>query len=151
MPSNAQQCTKTHDRKPPKEWTIMVFCAGDNELSPIIVSQLKDLKDAGHHEDVNVLVYFDANERGVPTRLYSINQNGINGNSGPGHTYVSNLASDYVTIDPNASSAAKALWEALKDPLEKKAEQALSIFLAFCRDQYRAYVTGASSRSVEID
>src|ERR1044072_6347502 len=77
-------------RNPPKKWTIMVFCAGDNQLSPMIVSQLKDLKDAGGHEDVNVLVYFDANERGIPTRLYSINKharrNGHrNGHNGNGH------------------------------------------------------------------
>src|SRR5688572_5299713 len=78
MPSKTQECPELPDEKPPKKWTIMVFCAGDNELSPIIVSQLKDLKDAGHHPDVNVLVYFDANEKGVPTRLYSINQNGRN-------------------------------------------------------------------------
>lgn len=141
MPSIAQPYAKiyakTHERNPPKEWTIMVFCAGDNELSPMIVTQLKDLKDAGHHEDVNVLVYFDANERGVPTRLFSINQDGRNGNS-PCPTYVSNLASDNVTIDPKAGPAANELWKALKDPLEKDAVEALSIFLAFCQEQYRA-------------
>ena len=137
-PSNAQPCSKTHERKTLKEWTIMVFCAGDNELSPMIVSQLKDLKDAGHHEDVNVLVYFDANEKGVPTRVYSINQNGRNCHSRRSYTYVDNLASDHVEVDPNAGPAAKELWEVLKNPLEKEAEPALSIFLAFCREQYRA-------------
>jgi len=108
MPSNTQQFAKTCEKNPLKEWTIMVFCAGDNELSPMIVSQLKDLKDAGHHKDVNVLVYFDANERGVPTRVYSINQNGRNCHSRRSFTYVDNLASDNVTIDPNAGPAANA-------------------------------------------
>jgi len=138
MPSNTQQFAKTCEKIPLKEWTIMVFCAGDNELSPMIVSQLKDLKDAGHHKDVNVLVYFDANERGVPTRVYSINQNGRNCHSRRSFTYVDNLASDNVTIDPNAGPAAKKLSDILKDPLEKEAEGALSSFLAFCREQYRA-------------
>lgn len=138
MPSNTQQFAKTYEKIPVKEWTIMVFCAGDNELSPMIVSQLKDLKDAGHHKDVNVLVYFDANERGVPTRVYSINQNGRNCHSRRSYTYVDNLASDNVKVDPNAGSAAKKLAEVLEDPLEKEAGEALSIFLAFCREQYRA-------------
>jgi hypothetical protein len=138
MPSKTQQFAKTCEKIPTKEWTIMVFCAGDNELSPIIVSQLKDLKDAGHHKDVNVVVYFDANERGVPTRVYSINQNGRNCHSRRSYTYVDNLASDNVTINPNAGPAAKKLAEVLEDPLEKEAAEALSIFLEFCREQYRA-------------
>ena len=138
MPSKALQTAQNCEKKPAKEWTIMVFCAGDNELSPIIVSQLKDLKDAGNHKDVNVLVYFDANEKGVPTRVYSINQNGRNCHSRRSYTYVDNLASDNVTIDPNAGPAAKKLSEVLDDPLEKEAEEALASFLAFCREQYRA-------------
>lgn len=138
MPSNAQQFAKTCEKVPLKEWTIMVFCAGDNELSPMIVSQLKDLKDAGHHPDVNVLVYFDANEKGVPTRVYSINQNGRNCHSRRSYTYVDNLASDNVEIKPEAGPAAKKLSEVLEAPLEKEAKEALSAFLAFCREQYRA-------------
>lgn len=137
MPSKTQQCLDKHV-KLCKEWTIMVFCAGDNELSPMIVSQLKDLKDAGYHDQVNVLVYFDANERGVPTRLYSINQHGRNGNSHLHPTHVPNLASDNVKIDPDDGPAAKALSEALQNPAEKEAVEALKIFLAYCREQYGA-------------
>ncbi|HEX7333909.1 MAG TPA: clostripain-related cysteine peptidase [Pyrinomonadaceae bacterium] len=138
MPSDALQHAQNCEKKPSKEWTIMVFCAGDNELSPIIVSQLKDLKDAGHHKDVNVLVYFDANEKGVPTRVYRINQNGRNCHSQRSYTYVDNLASDNVKINPEAGPAARKLWEILDDPFEKEAEEALSAFLKFCREQYPA-------------
>ena len=138
MPSQTQECPELPDMKPRKKWTIMVFCAGDNELSPIIVSQLKDLKDAGHHPDVNVLVYFDANERGVPTRIYCINQNGLNCHSRRSYTYVDNLASDNVKIDPRAGPAARKLNEVLEDPSERNAVDALSIFLAFCQEQYSA-------------
>lgn len=138
MPSDTQQFTKTCEKIPAKEWTVMVFCAGDNELSPMIVSQLKDLKDAGSHPDANVLVYFDANEKGVPTRLYSINQNGRNCHKRRSYEYVDNLASDNVEVKPEAGPAAKKLAEVLEKPLEEEAEKALSIFLAFCREQYRA-------------
>ncbi len=138
MPSNFHECPEIPDMKPRKKWTIMVFCAGDNELSPIIVSQLKDLKDAGYHPDVNVLVYFDANEKGVPTRLYSINQNGRNCHSRRSHTYVDNLASDNVKIDPRAGPAARTFAEVLQSPFEKEAKVALSAFLNFGQEQYKA-------------
>ena len=138
MPSYAQQISKTCEKIPRKEWTIMVFCAGDNELSPMIVSQLKDLKDAGHHKDVNVVVYFDANERGVPTRVYSINQNGRNCYSRRSYTYDDNLASDNVEVDQMVGPKAEELAAILADPKETEAPAALSLFLAFCREQYRA-------------
>ena len=134
MPSNTQK-----QNRPTKKWTIMVFCAGDNALSPMIVSQLKDLKDAGSHEDVNVLVYFDANERGVPTRLYSINQTGHYGNARPCDTNVHNLMTDNVKISCHEESpAAKKFGRALANPSEPKAVDALRMFLAFCREQYSA-------------
>ena len=150
MPSNKHPHPKRRKR-PTKDWTIMVFCAGDNALSPMIVSQLKDLKDAGGHDDVNVLVYFDANERGIPTRLYSINKhgqrnghrNGHNGNhNGNGHhfdTYVQNLAADKLTINPEDGPAAAILEELLRNPEnEPHAINALAAYLAFCQEQYRA-------------
>src|SRR5215211_4669247 len=129
MPSTTQK----------KKWTLMVFCAGDNALSPMIVTQLKDLKDAGRHDDVNVLVYFDANERGVPTRLYSINQNGHNGNARPCDTNVHNLSTDNVEISRNQEGpAAQKFRRALKDPTEPEAIDALTMFLEFCQEQYSA-------------
>jgi hypothetical protein len=159
MPSQKQLHVKKPDN-PPREWTLMVFCAGDNALSPMIVSQLKDLKDAGGHDDVNVLVYFDANERGIPTRLYSINKhahrnghkhghngNGHNGNGPYGHarpfdTYVQNLASDKITIHGEDGPAAKKLEELLNNPddpdKEPQAIDALSAFIAYCQEQHKA-------------
>jgi Clostripain family len=168
MPSNKQPDVKKREKSPPKEWTLMVFCAGDNALSPMIVSQLKDLKDAGGHDDVNVLVYFDANERGIPTRLYSINKhahrngyknghnngNGHNGNRHYGHlrpfdTYVQNLASDKITINPKDGPAAEKLERLLNNPnnhddlheephKEPQAIDALSAFIAYCLEQHKA-------------
>jgi hypothetical protein len=48
----------------------MFFFAGDNALSPLIVSQLKAIKDAGFHKDVDILVHLDSNEAGVPSRNF---------------------------------------------------------------------------------
>src|SRR5882757_9148431 len=55
------------------EWTIMFFFASDNALSALIVSQLKAIKDAGFQENTEVLVHFDSNEPGVPTRIFNVN------------------------------------------------------------------------------
>jgi hypothetical protein len=149
MPSKIQQHEEKQENNRLKEWTIMVFCAGDNALSPMIVSQLKDLKDAGPHEDVNVLVYFDANENGVPTRIYSINKKGNNGHRRNGHRrnghlrrfgdFVHNLASDNVEIDPDVEgSPAETLRRALEKPDAIEAGDALSMFLAYCQQKYKA-------------
>lgn len=148
MPSKQPDVTK-REKNPTREWTIMVFCAGDNALSPIIVSQLKDLKDAGGHDDVNVLVYFDANERGIPTRLYSINKhvhrnghngNGHNGHSRPFDTYVQNLAADKITIHGEDGPAARNLERLLNNPDdEPEAINALSAFIAYCQEQHKAH------------
>lgn len=151
MPSNTHPDAKKREKNPTKEWTIMVFCAGDNQLSPMIVSQLKDLKDAGGHDGVNVLVYFDANERGIPTRLYSINKhghrnghngnhNGHNGHSRPFDAYVHNLASDKITIHGEDGPAAKELERLLNNPDdEPEAINALSAFIAYCQEQHKAH------------
>jgi len=57
------------------EWTVMFYFASDNPLAPMVVSELKAIKAAGFQEHTNVLVYFDPMEKGVPTKLYNINQN----------------------------------------------------------------------------
>ncbi len=57
-----------------REWTVMFYMAADNPLAPIMVSQLKAIKDAGFQENTDVLVYFDPNELGAPTCLYHVNK-----------------------------------------------------------------------------
>ena len=57
-----------------KEWTVMFYFASDNPLAPLVVSQIKAIKEAGFQEDIDVLVHFDPMEKGVPTKLYNVNQ-----------------------------------------------------------------------------
>src|SRR5882672_4947884 len=57
----------------PSEWTIMFYFASDNALSPLIVSQLKGIKDAGFQQETNVLVHFDPNQPGEPTKVFNVN------------------------------------------------------------------------------
>ncbi len=62
------------DVEPKNEWTIMIFFAGDPELSPSMTAQLKSLKDAGFQDNTTVLVHYDPNERGVATTTLAINE-----------------------------------------------------------------------------
>jgi hypothetical protein len=134
-----------------KEWTVMLYFAGDNSLSPLIVSQLKAIKDAGFHRDVDVLVHFDSNEAGVPTRVFDVNRKlkknalagGILSKVGDGRdSFVRNMAED--NLDPKKDitgapgSASAKLRDALENPDSSNAGDALKNFIGFCRENHRA-------------
>lgn len=57
----------------PKEWTLMFYFASDNPLAISAVSQLKAIKDAGFHPDVNVVAQFDPYTEGTPTHVFDVN------------------------------------------------------------------------------
>ncbi|HEY0171496.1 MAG TPA: clostripain-related cysteine peptidase [Pyrinomonadaceae bacterium] len=56
-----------------KEWTLMFYFASDNPLAPGVVSQLKAIKDAGFHPEVNVITQFDPHTVGTPTHVFDVN------------------------------------------------------------------------------
>jgi len=56
-----------------KEWTLMFYMASDNPLVVSVVSQLKALKAAGFHPDVNVVAQFDPYAEGTPTHIFDVN------------------------------------------------------------------------------
>ena len=57
-----------------KEWTLMFYFASDHRLAPDIVSQLKSIKQAGFHQDVNVVAQFDPNPEGAQTHIFDVNR-----------------------------------------------------------------------------
>jgi hypothetical protein len=57
-----------------KEWTLMVYFASDTTLAPEIVSQLKSIKQAGFHQDANVIAQFDPNPENAETHIFDINR-----------------------------------------------------------------------------
>lgn len=59
--------------EPPK-WTLMFYLASDTPLAPEVVSQLKSIKQAGFHPDVNVVVRFDPNTENAETHIFDINR-----------------------------------------------------------------------------
>lgn len=140
-----------------KEWTIMFYFAGDNPLAPLVVPQLKSIKDAGFQQNTNVLVYFDPSERGVPTKIYDVNRNRkkarrekarqlargqgkkiSESDIGDGaEPVVRNLKEDEVTIT-GSSPAARALKRVLEGNIELEADEALESFITFCREKHPA-------------
>lgn len=57
-----------------KKLTVMIYQASDNPLAPAIVSQLKALKNAGFHQDVNVVAQFDPHTPDTPTHIFDVNR-----------------------------------------------------------------------------
>ena len=62
------------ERKPePREWTVMFCFASDNPLAPGTISQLKAIKNAGFHHDVNVIAQFDPHTVNMPVHIFDVN------------------------------------------------------------------------------
>jgi len=57
-------------RVQPKHWTFMVYMAGDNNLDPDGVRDLKEMKKVGSTNDVNVIAQFDRATGHAAKRYY---------------------------------------------------------------------------------
>jgi hypothetical protein len=55
---------------PQKAWTFMVYMAGDNNLDPDGVQDLKEMKKVGSTKDVNVIAQFDRETGHMAKRYY---------------------------------------------------------------------------------
>src|SRR5881628_1626735 len=62
-----------------KEWTLMFYFASDNPLAAGIVSQLKSIKQAGFHPEINVIAQFDPQAEGAPTHIFEVNLKDVRG------------------------------------------------------------------------
>lgn len=57
-------------KDPNREWTIMVYLCGDNDLESSAVADLHEMKAVGSTDAVAVIAQFDRRRRGRPTRRY---------------------------------------------------------------------------------
>lgn len=77
MPGTVDVATDTETNTPQKretrEWTMMFYFASDNSLASTIVGQLKALKDARFHPEVNVVAHFDPHVVNTPSQVFDIN------------------------------------------------------------------------------
>jgi hypothetical protein len=125
----------------------MFFFASDNTLSPSMLSQLKALKSAGFQKNTNVLVHFDPNANGAPTRFFEINKNERREQKesriGDGREpFVSDLAGDNIPAEEIIRTVqgeeARMFAGGLSSISELEAGPALDNFLNFCRVAYPA-------------
>jgi hypothetical protein len=133
--------TKSDEQPAVKDWTVMFLFASDNELAPLIISQLKAIKDAHSHPKVNVIVQFDPCAGGVATKLLHVNRN-------VGQTYgavessaVTNMDDDTIRweeIKKERGEASKRMRTALQHSDTIPALEALQNFLGYCRENFPA-------------
>lgn len=71
--NETKEWSETAEKRDIKEWTLMFYLASDNDLAPSVVSQLKSIKQAGFHQQVNVVVQFDPQSEGTPTHVFDVN------------------------------------------------------------------------------
>ena len=136
------QITDPQSNQKKKDWTLMFFFASDNTLSPSTLPQLKAIKAAGPSNDANVLVYFDPNEMGAPTRVFEINKGqepASDANSGD--PVISVLSSDQLNptdLQQGPGEETKTFAESLLKSDGLEAFDALQQFLGFCSERYPA-------------
>ena len=125
-----------------KKWTLMFFFASDNSLSPSTLPQVKAIKAAGHSDEANVLVYFDPNKKGAPTRVFAINDDPQPQIASTGSDpVITVLSSDYLKPDDIKQfrgNDSQKFAASLANSKGLEAADALEQFLGFCREAYPA-------------
>lgn len=114
-----------------RELTMLVYIASDNPLAPLVVSEIKAIKDAGFQKNTTVLVYFDPMEKGAPTRVLDVNHKRrkeedtfIGDGADP---FVRNMIEDQV--DPKEFT--RALIAAMDETTPTSAFECLESFIEF--------------------
>ena len=73
----SQEEEKTMATTTEKQWTIMVYLAGDNNLDSAGVTDLKEMKEIGSTEQVNVTAQFDRWGGTEATKRYYLRKGGV--------------------------------------------------------------------------
>src|SRR5436853_1718441 len=116
---------------------LVFYFAGDHNIAPLVVSLLKEIKDAGLQPDIDVLVYFDPSETGAPTRLYNVNQKRKEESKKKTHIgdgkdpFVRSMDEDKIDltkVTTTPRSMLEAMKQGLNDPDSITAEKSLENF-----------------------
>lgn len=96
---------------PKKNWTVMVYLAGDNNLDGAGVVDLKEMKQVGSTAHINIVAQFDRQGAGLRTKRYFIKKGGsleqdVVGDLGETNTGDPQVLQDFIT------------WGAAKYPAE---------------------------------
>jgi hypothetical protein len=132
--------------------TVMCYFGSDNPLSPLLVSQVKAIKDAGYEQGTDVLVRFDPNETSARTRLYHVNakrravgkknKEGRQTFIGDGKNhFVRNMAEDIIEpdmIDIEKNPRSEGMKRELTEDVEVGADKSLKNFIEYCVENHPA-------------
>jgi hypothetical protein len=133
-----------------KKVTVMCYFGSDNALSPLLISQLKAIKDAGYEPNTNVIVRFDPYEASAPTRIYNVNakrrEAAVQGGDAPvligdaKNPFVRNMAEDIINAEDivlNGTFSQKMKAE-LTEAIEPEAVDSLRNFIGYCIENHPA-------------
>src|SRR5688572_55246 len=70
--SDQENETKRKEPKPLRDWTVMVYMAGDNNLSADCIWALTEMKKVDVAEGINIIAQFDPSDGRARTRRYEI-------------------------------------------------------------------------------
>ena len=82
-----------------KEWTVMVYLAGDNNLDSAGVIDLKEMKKVGSTEQINVIAQFDREGKSIATNRYYIRKGGTLAKDVVGSLGETNMGNPHVLED----------------------------------------------------
>lgn len=149
MPTSEEK-EKELTEPPLRKWTLMFYFASDNPLAPGIVSQLKAIKNAGYHPEVNVIAHFDPQTEGTPTHIFDVNlinklkDKNKEGNIGfrGDDPFVRNLLEDKLWVDE---------LDRKKRPIRQRIHDILAKGLDYDPPQPTAFKRGVNSANGEPD
>ncbi len=95
------------------DWTVMVYLAGDNNLTDECTYSLTEMKKADFGDRINIIAQFDPKDHLIPTQRYKIEKDDESGS----------LAADIIGSSPDTDTG---------DP------QTLIDLINFCIDRYQA-------------
>jgi hypothetical protein len=106
------------------------------------VSQIKAVKEAGFQKSTELLLYFDSDEKGVPTRLFNVNKK-RKGN--PPKTHIGDGKDPFINsfrydeifanqMDPKKGHSTAELSKKINSPDSMTASESLANFIGFCRE-----------------
>ncbi|HEX8288898.1 MAG TPA: clostripain-related cysteine peptidase [Pyrinomonadaceae bacterium] len=66
--------SKTTAKSETKEWTVMVYMAGDNNLSQDMITGLKGMMSVGDKANINLIAVYDGNYPTAPIKVYEFSK-----------------------------------------------------------------------------
>lgn len=99
--SGSNRRERMREPKPLRDWTVMVYMAGDNNLSADCIWALTEMKKVQGAERINIIAQFDPSDGRARTRRYEITTPDVHGyGSENGSRPLADFAFDFASYNP---------------------------------------------------